>query len=229
MPGSRLRMRSLQLRLHRLWDREDDSTLILWDSACCQDLEWWLALDRLELGISLDQVNLHLDFWSDTSDVGWGAHLLDLTASGLWSLEEVELSINARELLAVEKGLLHFAQLVSNSTVAVFSDNSTALAYLHKQWGDSVSNPQCHLSEDSPLGGDSRSCSSPSVYSGQEQCSNGLLVSSESSSGVRVDSQVGGVSSVEQEVAGDDRSFCHLVESPLFTLYFALPRSLIDR
>ena len=133
--GYRLRMRSLQLRLHHLWDREDDSTLIPWDSACRQDLEWWLVPDLLELGISLDQVNPHLDFWSDASDVGWGAHLLDLTTSGLWSPGEAELSVSAREPLAVEKGLLHFTHLVSNSTVVIFSDNSTALAYLRKQGG----------------------------------------------------------------------------------------------
>ena len=34
--------------------------------------------------------------------------------------------------------------------------------------------------------------------------------------------------SVEQQVAGDGRPFCHLVESPLFTLFFALPRSIGD-
>ena len=35
----------------------------------------------------------------------------------------------------VEKGLLQFEHLLSNSTVALFSDNSTALAYLRKQGG----------------------------------------------------------------------------------------------
>ena len=135
IPGCRLRMRSLQLRLHYLWDEEDDSTLILWDPACHQDLEWWIVPGRLQAGIYLAQVNPHLDFWSDASDVGWGAHLLDATASGLWSLEEALLSINARELLAVEYGLRHFHLLTSNSAVAVFSDNSTALAYLRKQGG----------------------------------------------------------------------------------------------
>ena len=128
-------MRSLQLRLHRLWDRKDDSALISWDLTCRQDLEWWIVPDRLELGLSLGQVNPNLDFWSDVSDVGWSAHLLDITASGLWSPEEVELSINARELLAVERGLFHFSHLVSNSTVAIFSDNSTVIAYLRKQGG----------------------------------------------------------------------------------------------
>ena len=135
VPGGRLRMQSLQLQLHHLWDCKGDSLLIPWDSACRQDLEWWLVPGRLQLGISLAQVNPHLDFWSDTSDVGWGAHLLDNTASGLWSLEEAILSINARELLAVEKGLLQFEHLLSNFTLAIFSDNSTAPAYLCKQEG----------------------------------------------------------------------------------------------
>ena len=128
-------MRSLQLRLQRLWDQEDDSTLIPWDQDCRIDLEWWTVTGRLQASISLAQVNPHLDFWSDASDVGWGAHLLDSIASGRWSQEEAQLSINARELLAVEYGLWHFHLLAANSTVAVFADNSTALAYLRKQGG----------------------------------------------------------------------------------------------
>ena len=55
--------------------------------------------------------------------------------SGLWSPQERDLSINARELLAMERGLLHFAPKLSNSTVAVFADNSTVVAYLHNQDG----------------------------------------------------------------------------------------------
>ena len=45
------------------------------------------------------------------------------------------MSIDARELLAMEYGLRHFNLLVANSMVAVFADNSTALAYLRKQGG----------------------------------------------------------------------------------------------
>ena len=135
VPGGRLRMRSLQLRLHCLWDQEDDSTLIPWDQDCSLDLEWWIVPGRLQAGISLAQVNPHLDFWSNASDVRWGAHLLDTTASGRWSQEEAPLSINTRELLAVEYSLRHFHLLVANSMVAVFADNSTALAYLCKQGG----------------------------------------------------------------------------------------------
>ena len=69
------------------------------------------------------------------SDVEWGAHLADEVASGLRSPEEAELLINTRELLVVEKGLLQFCHVISDSTVAVFMDNSTAVAYLRKQGG----------------------------------------------------------------------------------------------
>ena len=80
-------------------------------------------------------MSTQLDLWSDTSDIGWGAHLGEEVSSGLWSLEEAELSINARELLAMEYGLWYFAPQISNSTVALFADNSTATAYLRNQGG----------------------------------------------------------------------------------------------
>ena len=84
VPGGRLRVRSLQLSLHRLWDREDMSALIPWSPDCRRDLRWWLDLPHLSLGVSFVQVSPDLDFWSDASDSGWGAHLGSLTASGLW-------------------------------------------------------------------------------------------------------------------------------------------------
>ena len=86
-------------------------------------------------GVSLSQVSPNLDFWSDASDVGWGAHVGDNVVSGCWSPQEADLSINARELLAVERGLHHFAPQLVDSTVAVYADNSTAVAYLRNQGG----------------------------------------------------------------------------------------------
>ena len=81
-------------------------------------------------GVSLSHHSPDLDFWSNESDVGWGAHLGHEVVSGLWSPEETSLSVNTRELLAVERGLLLFPSSVSHSTVAVFADNSAAVAYL---------------------------------------------------------------------------------------------------
>ena len=50
---------------------------------CLHGLQWWLLLPRLSLGVSLHQVSPVLHFWSDASDVGWGAHLDCQVASGL--------------------------------------------------------------------------------------------------------------------------------------------------
>ena len=135
VPGGCLRMRSLQICLHRSWDRLDPSTRVAWSPDCLRDLRWWLHGDRLSRGVSLHQVSPDLDFWSDASDVGWGAHLGDRVASGLWARSEALLPINARELLAVRHGLLHFQSFLSGATVAVFCDNVTAVAYLRKEGG----------------------------------------------------------------------------------------------
>ena len=133
VPGGRLRMRSLQIYLHRSRDRLVQSDPVAWSPDCLRDLRWWLHRDRLSLGVSLRQVSPDLDFWSDASDVGWGAHLSSQVVSGLWDRSEALLPVNARGLLAVQRGLLHFQCFLSGATVAVFCDNVTAVAYLRKE------------------------------------------------------------------------------------------------
>ena len=135
VPGGRLRMRSLQLCLHRSWDRQDMEAPLLASMECLRDLQWWLHLPRLYLGVSLHQVSPDLHFWSDASDVGWGAHLDYQVASGLWDASQAALSINARELLAVQLGLFQFQSALQGRTVAVFCDNTTAVAYLRREGG----------------------------------------------------------------------------------------------
>ena len=103
VPGGRLRMRSLQLCLHRSWDRLDLEAPVSVSPECLRDLQWWLHLPRLSSGVSLCQVSPDLHFWSDASDVGWGAHLDRQVASGLWDSHQAAVSINARELLAVQE------------------------------------------------------------------------------------------------------------------------------
>ena len=135
VPGGRLRMRSLQLCLHRSWDRQDLVASVYASMECLRDLQWWLHLPRLSLGVSPCQVSPALHFWSDTSDVGWGAHLDRQIASGLWDAQQAALSINARELLAVNLGLHQFQSSLQGRTVAVFCDNTTTVAYLRKEGG----------------------------------------------------------------------------------------------
>ena len=135
IPGGRLRMRLFQFVLHRAWDRLDPEALVRWSPEIRQDLLWWLDRERLEFVISLEQVSPQLDLWSDASDVGWGAHLGEEVVSGFWSPEEQRSSINHRELLAIFYALRHFLPLVQNTTVAVYADNTTALAYLQNPGG----------------------------------------------------------------------------------------------
>ena len=167
VPGSHLRIRSLQLLLHCSWDQEDDSTIVLWDVSCLRNLEWWLVHSCLELGISLAQVSPDIDFWSDTSDLGWGVHLAEKVASGLWSPEELSLSINARELLAVERGLLQFCHLLAGSTVCGQFQNCGVSAQARR---DSFSRRQLDCATDPPLGVVSPDCSCSPVHHGEEQC-----------------------------------------------------------
>ena len=121
-----------------------------------------------------------LDLRSDASDVGWGAHLGEDIASGLWSPKDMGMSINARELLAIKRAPSFFAPLLQNSSVAVFTDNSTVIAYLRNQ-GGTVS------AADFALGGVSSGDLNSSVYHGSPQHSGGLAVSSQSSLGLPMD------------------------------------------
>ena len=131
----RLRMRSFQFTLRKHWDHVDQSVLVEWTQEILQDLDWWLDRDHLERGVSLEQVSPQLDLWSDASDVGWGAHLGEEVAFGLWAPEKLDVSINVRELLAIERALLWFAPQICDASVAIFADNATAVAYLRNQGG----------------------------------------------------------------------------------------------
>ena len=135
VPGGRLGMRFLQLCLHRSWDRQDLEDPVYASMEGLRDLQWWLHLPRLSLGVCLCQVSPDLHFWSDASVVGWGAHLDRRIASGLWDTHQAAFSINARELLAVLLGLHQFQSSLQGRMVAVFCDNTTAVASLRKVGG----------------------------------------------------------------------------------------------
>ena len=57
VPGGRLRVRSLQLCLHRSWDRQDLEAPVYASMECLRDLQWWLHLPRLSQGVSLPGVS----------------------------------------------------------------------------------------------------------------------------------------------------------------------------
>ena len=225
VPGARVRVRSLQLCLHRSWDRVDQSTRIPWSQDCLRDLRWWLHVPRLSLGVSLQQVSPDLDFWSDASDVSWGAHLGLLTASGLWSLEERLLPINARELLAVRRGLLYFQSSLVGRTISVYCDNSTAVSYLRKEGG--TRSPFLNSLAQGIL----RWAESLSIRLTPQFIPGSLNVLADSLSRphqlphTEWSLNQGGFSIYKTSVAGPNRLVCNLRKSPMLHLFLSLPGS----
>ena len=133
--GGMLRMRLLQLCLKDQWDFLDDQFQVSWSPLCREDLLWWARVAQLCEGASLSLPAPDVSFFSDTSDVGWGALVGEHHASGLWSPHQKTLSINLRELLSVQYGLQALEHLLVGLSVALFSDNTTTVAYLRRSGG----------------------------------------------------------------------------------------------
>ena len=128
--GGMLRMRSLQLRLRSKWIFRDDYLHIPWDPLCQEDLLWWSGAIQQRQGVDLSLPVPDLSFYSDASDVGWGAIMGEQQVSGVWTPSQKQMSINLREMMAVQNGLLGFSQFLGGKTIALFCDNITTVAYL---------------------------------------------------------------------------------------------------
>ena len=85
VPGVRLRMRSLQLRLNVSGRLQSEDSLVEWDSDCRPDLLWWSDVSHLQVGMSLGEDLPDLSLFTDESDTGWGASLGEDHLSGSWS------------------------------------------------------------------------------------------------------------------------------------------------
>ena len=68
--------------------------------------------------------------FTESSAVGWGAHMDRRTASGRWSGAMKELHTNVLELNAIWLGLQAFEDTRHNCNVAIMCDNVSAIAYL---------------------------------------------------------------------------------------------------
>ena len=135
VPIARLRMRSLQLRLNASGPLSLDEDLVSWYDGCLRNLRWWSDESHLLVGLPFGEDHPDLFLYSDASDAGWGAALGELHLSGLWSPVCSTFSINHRELLAVLFVVQGFPPSLRGRIVALYSNNSTALAYLGKQGG----------------------------------------------------------------------------------------------
>ena len=107
-----LRMRCFQIRLRSWWDFRDELLRIPWDPLYKEDPLWWSWATQQREGVDLSLPVPDLSFYSDESDVGWGAIVGEHQVSGVWTPSQRELSINLREMMAVQDGLLEFSSLL---------------------------------------------------------------------------------------------------------------------
>ena len=68
VPGSRLRMRSLQLRLNAADPLLLDGDLVSWDDGCLRDLRWWSDDSHLLVSLPLGEDHPDLFLFSNASD-----------------------------------------------------------------------------------------------------------------------------------------------------------------
>ena len=100
-PWGRAHYRSLEnIKLEALyrhkWNWEAKCTIF---GQAIRDLKWWIAiLSHTAAPISRNKSNMTV--YSDASDFGWGGQFEDLTAQGKFSIEEQQLHINTKEVLA---------------------------------------------------------------------------------------------------------------------------------
>ena len=132
--GGMLRMQSLQIHLRSRWDFRDELLRILWDPLSGGSFMVVLGDSKRE-GVVFSLPVPDFNFYSDASDVCWGAIVGDHQVSGVWTPSQRELSISLREMMAVQKGLLEFSSLLRGKTTALFCDSATTVAYLRRLGG----------------------------------------------------------------------------------------------
>ena len=87
VPYGRIRICLIQwqLRLHWIQSKEKSSKLIPIDLQSRLAILWWSNRDNLRRGVPIGTIDVEYYLCTDSSTQGWGAHLQELTASGIWS------------------------------------------------------------------------------------------------------------------------------------------------
>ena len=95
----------------------------------------WQDQSWLTQGVPIAPPQAQEILFTDASQVGWGAHMGDLTASGTWPPCLAQAHINLLELEAVWMALKAFVEAAEGKHVLLNTDNTTVAAYVNKQGG----------------------------------------------------------------------------------------------
>ena len=131
VPEGRLYMRPFQFHLKEHWRFPQSlDTLLPWTETISAHLEWWQNPTNVMKGADLHPKDHSIQLFTDASNEGWGAHLEQTSAKGLWSDREKRLHINVLELKAVSLALQRFKDQCQTSVSCHRQLNSDSL---HKQ------------------------------------------------------------------------------------------------
>ena len=96
-------------------------------------LDWWQNPQNVLKGADLYPQEHNVQVFTDTSNIGWGAHLRFYQRTVVRSRKII--AQKRLEPKAVFLALKHFRLQCQNQTVLVATDNSTVVAYINKQGG----------------------------------------------------------------------------------------------
>ena len=220
VPGARLHMRSLQLRLSVSGPLLSEEALVSWDSDCHPDLLWWSDVSHLQAGLPLGEDLPDLFLFTDASDTGWGASLgdahLQLVVSPVLPIFHQSPGAPCRSFR--DPRVPSFSPWSCGGGV-LRQHHSPGVpqetgwhSIFHYQRGGSDGSP--------PVRGLSSSTPSP-VHSGQVECPRGFPEPQDPSHQLRVDPLFRGFLSASSPVASHHRSLRYIPQLPSPGVLFA--------
>ncbi len=137
VPFCRFHMRAIQIHFlaHFKPSRDPISKQVPLNQFVRDQLRWWAVPANLSKGMVFPSPPVTLVVTTDASTRGWGGHLDDHRASGVWTSREARSHINLLELWAVQRSVAAFEEIVTGHKILIQSDSSTVVAYLNKQGG----------------------------------------------------------------------------------------------
>ena len=140
---SRLQLCPLQMALFTQWKPHvlPLTHKILISHQIKYHLKWWTNRDEFIQGVLLDPVQETHTLFTDTSDLGWGAHLEPegLLFHGVWTNDQSQLHINVLEMMAISMALKRAHHVIHN-THCHDCDRQCVSGVYHKTGGDSFPN-----------------------------------------------------------------------------------------
>jgi hypothetical protein len=138
VPYGRCFLRPIQWCLASQWSIMTDSlnVEITLNDRSRVALDWWIHPANMFRGMPLADYIPDRTFFTDASEIAWGAHKDELELSGRWTPQERQLHINVLELKAVTNAFeIWSARAPPGTRWLVYTDNTTVVAHINKQGG----------------------------------------------------------------------------------------------